>query len=964
MATVARFTAQFATALLVAFTAVPNGRVHASTAAPTITSPDTSAVAPNRPVHTSAAAPTDTSAFKGVNWSDAVDNYSVSPLVLSGIAAGDDYSTIKSKAGPILDSFRAIGANTVRLPINACTVIGPANHSPCTAGSPASWAAYKGAIDAATDRGMKVVLAYWEEHPNPKQHTGRVDEPNWDAMWSRVITDYAGQPLVYFEPMNEPYGYTDLDWENLAAAWLGQHSNAPRSRVLIGGAGYDERTDVVGQDVRLNGTLLSLHVYDYVGNKGEGCDQTSDFAKFEYNQCVTQIAGASTTSATKGRTVITEFGSWTTARTDDNQPANRPGYNYDSHGDQPTNNPTGDPQSNRDPKIGYLAAVTNYAHDNHIGTIYWPGYEGTPMGSSRFVNNGYAMERGLRYGSQALGVNNNSALDRLQYAWGGPACAPGPLSNGTYTFRNAFSGNVLEVPGSRPDNGTQLDQWPYNGGANQQWQLTDLGCGLYKMVNAATGKSIDVNGQSLADGATVDEWDYTGGANEQFFITDTTPGSKTYRIDNLNSLASLDDPGYATAAGTGVDQYLFDGGTNVEWTLVGSGSGGGGGPTPSSLSYSGAVSADYHDAFTASATLTAAGSPVSGAEVTFALNPGSGPACRATTSTDGVASCSLTPTQASGSTSLAVSFAGTASVAPSSTTVAFTVNREESTTIYTGPHHVANGVPVTLSARLAEDGTAPITGRRLALTLGSGSTAQTCSATTDGNGAAACTIAVVDQPLTETATLPVIAAFDGDGYYLPSQGAATVRLEYYTGRSYGIAADINLLLASLSLPAQPDTGPIRTAHASHTDTPCAANIDTLLVTVAGLCPSVVTSLARGTSTATATVQSVSIGLPGLPVISISGLTATSHTTCAGSAGSATLTLTLNGNPVTIPTGPDSVVPLPAGARLIIDEQAPVPGADQGLTVNAVHLVVPDPLGGAHAADIVVGSATSDAHNCS
>lgn len=964
MATIARFTAQFATALLIAFTGVPNGPVHASAASPTITPPGTSAPVAHGPAHATATA--DTSAFKGANWSDAVDNYSASPLVLSGITAGDDYSTIKSKAGPILDSFRAIGANTVRLPVNACTVIGPASNSPCTAGSPASWAAYKGAIDAATDRGMKVVLAYWEEHPNPKQHTGRVDEPNWDAMWSRVIADYAAQPLVYFEPMNEPYGYTDLDWENLAVTWLGHHTDAPRSRVLIGGAGYDERTDVVGQDVRLNGTMLSLHVYDYVGNKGQGCDQTSDFAQFEYSQCVAQIAGASTTPATKGRTVITEFGSWTTARNDDNQPANRPGYNYDSYQDQPTNNPTGDPQSNRDPKIGYLAAVTNFAHDNHIGTIYWPGYEGTPMGSNPFVNNGYAVERGLRYGSQALGVNNKSALDRLQYAWGGPACAPGTLSNGTYTFRNAFSGNVLEVPGSRPDNGTQLDQWPYNGGPNQQWQLTDLGCGLYKMVNAATGKSIDVNGQSLADGAVVDEWDYTGGANEQFFITETAPGSKTYRIDNLNSLASLDDPGYATAAGTGVDQYLFDGGSNVEWTLVGSsgGGGGGGGPAPSSLSYSGAVRADYHDAFTASATLTSAGSPVSGADVTFALNPGSGPACGATTNADGIASCSLTPTQAAGSTSLTVSFAGTASVAPSSTTVGFTVSREETATSYTGPHHVANGVPVTLSGRLEEDGTSPITGRTMALTLGSGSTAQACTATTDASGTAACTIAIVDQPLTATATLPVTASFGGDGYYLPSQRSSTVRLEYYTGHSYGISGDINLLLASLSLPAQPDTGSIRTAHASSTDTPCAASVNTLLIRVAGLCPSVVTKLAPGTSTATATVQNISIGLPGLPVIGISGLTANSRTTCTGSTGSATLTLTLDGKLVTIPAGPDTAIPLPAGARLIIDEQSPVPGADQGLTVNAVHLIVPDPLGGAHVADIVVGSATSDAHNCS
>ncbi|MFI6358498.1 hypothetical protein ACIBJF_39165 [Streptomyces sp. NPDC050743] len=39
------------------------------------------------------------------------------------------------------------------------------------------------------------------------------------------------------------------------------------------------------------------------------------------------------------------------------------------------------------------------------------------------------------------------------------------------------------------------------------------------------------------------------------------------------------------------------------------------------------------------------------------------------------------------------------------------------------------------------------------------------------------------------------------------------------------------------------------------------------------------------------------------------------------------------------------------------EQTPVPGADFGLTVNAVHLAA----GGL--VDVVVGSATSDAQNC-
>jgi hypothetical protein len=64
-------------------------------------------------------------------------------------------------------------------------------------------------------------------------------------------------------------------------------------------------------------------------------------------------------------------------------------------------------------------------------------------------------------------------------------------------------------------------------------------------------------------------------------------------------------------------------------------------------------------------------------------------------------------------------------------------------------------------------------------------------------------------------------------------------------------------------------------------------------------------------------------------------------------------------PVTVPTAPNSVINLAGGGKLVIDEQLPVPGADFGLTVNAVHLTA---LGGL--VDVVVASSTSDAHNCS
>ncbi|WP_127355173.1 sialidase family protein [Actinacidiphila soli] len=379
-------------------------------------------------------------------------------------------------------------------------------------------------------------------------------------------------------------------------------------------------------------------------------------------------------------------------------------------------------------------------------------------------------------------------------------------------------------------------------------------------------------------------------------------------------------------------------------------------PTASTLTYTGATTSDYHDAFTASAVLTAGGSPVSGATVDFTLGSQS---CSGTTNSSGTASCSLTPQNVPGSTTITASFAGNSTTSGSTASATFTITKEETSLAYTGPGRIANGTPVHLSGTLTEDDAPPIAGRQVSFVLGTGASQQTCTGTTDAAGHAACTIDKANQPLNDTATVPLTATFEGDAYYRPSSATASLKLEYYTGRAYGLTGKVNLLLTSLTIPPTPDTGAVRTAQATTTNTPCTASVATLLITAHALCPKVTTTLAPGTSTSTTTVKDVSIGIPDVPVIGISGLTASSTSTCTAATGSSTLTLTIAGVPTTVPTAPNSAIDLGGGAKLVINEQQAVPGADFGLTVNAVHLTAAAGL-----VDVVVGSATSDAHNCS
>ncbi|MBX7549279.1 CHAP domain-containing protein [Streptomyces sp. tea 10] len=383
------------------------------------------------------------------------------------------------------------------------------------------------------------------------------------------------------------------------------------------------------------------------------------------------------------------------------------------------------------------------------------------------------------------------------------------------------------------------------------------------------------------------------------------------------------------------------------------------GPAPSVLTYTGARTADYHDAFTASAGLTGGGKPITGATVSFALGDGGpGRTCSATTDANGSANCRLTPGQAAGPTTLTARYGGDDRTLPSHATTAFTITREETALTYTGPNHLADGGPATLSGVLREDGAEPVAGRPVTIVVGSGAAQQSCAGTTDGSGTVSCTVPTLNQPLNDTATLPVTATFAGDPFYRASTGPATARLEYFTGRAFGLSAQVNALLLSLNVPPTPDTGAIRTAQPSRTTTPCTATVHTLLLNAAALCADGSTTWKPGTVTTTASLQQTTIGLPGLPLIGLSGVTSTSVSTCTGSHGGATMKLTVAGVPVTVPTAPNSVIKLAGGAELIINEQVAAPGADHGLTVNAVHLVA---LGGL--ADVVVASSTSGAHNC-
>jgi endoglucanase len=302
-----------------------------------------------------------TSQFKGVNWADPRDNYANDPVVPSGLHNGDSYATTYAKSSAIIAGFaKNLSANTVRLPINPYSVNG------------SFWRSYTGAIDAASAKGFKVILSYWEG--TGSQRNGLIDNTTsfW-TMWKTVTTKYANNGLIYFEPMNEPYGYSKSAWANLAAQWINTYPSIPRNRIFVSGTGWNDNVTSVCADSRLNGTFLSLHHYGF-----------SNTSQTSYSAWVNDFK--SRIGSCASRTVVDEWGAPMTT-----------GLNYNG-------------SINGNAYIAYVQADTDTMRALGMGSVYWPG-----------LRNGdfYSIET-LHGSGTALTLTNNNAsgVSRIKHSYG------------------------------------------------------------------------------------------------------------------------------------------------------------------------------------------------------------------------------------------------------------------------------------------------------------------------------------------------------------------------------------------------------------------------------------------------------------------------------------------------------------------------------------------------------------------
>ena len=362
----------------------------------------------------------------------------------------------------------------------------------------------------------------------------------------------------------------------------------------------------------------------------------------------------------------------------------------------------------------------------------------------------------------------------------------------TAAVSSSCSGSVAGLVQFQVD-GTDLGSpQPVDGTGHASLAASSLSVGNHPIAAVFTSSNTDVTGSSgsLAGGQTVNPADTTTG------VSSSANPSEFGAAVTFTATTTVNSPGSGTASGSvqfqdnGIDlgspQNLGGGQTSITTSGLSVGShtilasftsnspnfNNSAGNTAqvvdkarTTLSYDGAVTADFSDPAVLSARLTRTDSstPVAGKTVTFTMGS---ELCFQVTDATGEASCTITPSEAAGPFTVAAAFIGDGNYLASTDSKPFTVTREETTTTYTGPTVIAQGNPVTLSGQLLEDGTTPIAGRTLTLTLGSGVASQSCATgPTDTSGNAQCTVPSVTVT---QGSQPVRADFAGDGYYLPS----------------------------------------------------------------------------------------------------------------------------------------------------------------------------------------------------
>jgi lysophospholipase L1-like esterase len=146
-----------------------------------------------------------------------------------------------------------------------------------------------------------------------------------------------------------------------------------------------------------------------------------------------------------------------------------------------------------------------------------------------------------------------------------PATPQAVTSGGVYTLANVNSTQLMDVKYASTAPGAVVLQWPANGGANQDWTLTQVGsAGAYTLGSANSGLCLEA--PSTAAAAQLVQNPCSGSTAQQWQVQPV--GDGTFTLANVASGLLADVNGASTTQGAAIIQWYANSGLNQHWRLT------------------------------------------------------------------------------------------------------------------------------------------------------------------------------------------------------------------------------------------------------------------------------------------------------------------------------------------------------------------------------------------------------------
>jgi hypothetical protein len=366
-------------------------------------------------------------------------------------------------------------------------------------------------VNLLNQNGIVVILDLHWNNSGGNKATGQEPMPDLDhapAFWTSVASRFKSNSSVIFDLYNEPHDVSWACWKNGSTSAYGGACNGVSFAVagmqtLINTVRATGATNIL----MLGGLAWANDLTGWLANKPSDPlnNLVASLHIYNFNACNTTSCLDAQVAPVKAQYPVL---------------AGEMGENDCAHGFIDTIMPWFDSHG-----IGYLGWTWTTANCSSTPALI-SDYSGTPTN---------------------FGIGLKNHLAGLGSGGGG--------GGSTGVLRGVGSGRCLDVPGQSTTNGTLLEIWDCNGGANQQWTYLSNG-----ELQVYGNKCLDVPNHATAAGTRVEIWDCNGGANQQWNLN--SDGTVVGRESGL----CLDVTGAGTANGTAVEIWTCNGGSNQKWT--------------------------------------------------------------------------------------------------------------------------------------------------------------------------------------------------------------------------------------------------------------------------------------------------------------------------------------------------------------------------------------------------------------